>query len=110
MQIVGACLGLRHPLVDLRDVLEKHRSRLLGGVDESDEYGSAALNLFMNVNFDWHVLAHRRCSGFLATLAGSIVSADLVYRHGGNWQENGRSGLRFSACLPAGALLEQCLQ
>ena len=54
----------------------------------SDEYGSVALYLFMNVNFDWHVLAHRRCSGFLATPAGSIVPADLVYRHGGNWQED----------------------
>ena len=50
----------------------------------SDECGSVALYLFMNVNFDWHVLAHRRCSGF----AGSIVPADLVYRHGGNWQED----------------------
>ena len=54
----------------------------------SDECGSVALYLFMNVNFDWHVLAYRRCSGFLATPAGSIVSADLVYRHGANWQED----------------------
>ena len=54
----------------------------------SDEYGSVALHLFMNVNFDWRVLAHRRCSGFLATPAGSIVPADLVYRHGGKWQED----------------------
>ena len=37
---------------------------------------------------NWHVLAHRRRSGFLATPAGSIVPADLVYRHGGNWQED----------------------
>ena len=47
----------------------------------SDKYGSVALYLFINVNGDWHVLAHRRCSGFLATPAGSIDSADLVYRH-----------------------------
>ena len=54
----------------------------------SDECGSVALYLFINVNGDWHVLAHRRCSGFLATPAGSIDSADLVYRHGGNWQQD----------------------
>ena len=37
-----------------------------------------ALYLFINVNGDW----------FLATPAGSIDSADLVYRHGGNWQQD----------------------
>ena len=76
----------------------------------SDEYGSVALYLFINVNGDWHVLAHRRCSGFLATPAESIDSADLVYRHGGNWQEDAaknaalrelreEAGLRLDSCV-----------
>ena len=76
--VLNTTLPLHRVLSVRLQVIEFDVARTSGGL----------LGEMAALNFDWHVLAHRRCSGFLATPAGSIVSADLVYRHGGNWQED----------------------